>query len=257
MAESTTEEDRTVMDDTRTPQPRGSDARPGDCGPEGEARNPESPDAPPCADHPITARIEALLLSTDRPMSDGKIAELLAIGLEEGGTAAIRAAIEELNQHYEQTGRSFRVESVAGGRQILTLPAFGPVLHRLHRDRMQTRLTPAAMETLSIVAYRQPILRAEIEAIRGVASGEVLRGLMERRLLKIVGRAEELGRPMLYGTTREFLRVFGLASLDDLPAARELRQPARKKPKGESAPVEPEDNAERNEFEDQGSAGAT
>jgi len=182
----------------------------------------------PAAGQPLTARIEALLLSTDRPMTDAKIGELLSIGLEDGGTKAIREAIDELNAEYEETGRSFRIESVAGGRQILTLPIFGSVLHRLHQDRMQTRLTPAAMETLSIVAYRQPILRADVEAIRGVASGEVLRGLMERRLVKIVGRAEELGRPMLYGTTREFLRVFGLASLDDLPNAKELREVGRR-----------------------------
>ena len=106
----------------------------------------------------------------------------------------MREAIDELNQQYQQTGRSFRIESLAGGRQILTLPAFGSILHRLHQDRMATRLTPAAMETLAIVAYRQPILRMGVEQIRGVACGEMLRGLMERRLVKIVGRAEELGR---------------------------------------------------------------
>jgi segregation and condensation protein B len=84
------------------------------------------------------------------------------------------------------------------------------------------RLTPAALETLAIVAYRQPLLRADLEAIRGVACGEVLRGLLDRRLIRIVGRAEELGRPMLYGTTKEFLEVFGLASLKDLPQAKDL-----------------------------------
>jgi len=179
----------------------------------------------PCADLPLEARVEALLLTTDRPMSDGKIAELLGITLEDGGTKVIRAVIESLNAHYDESQRAFRIEAVAGGRQVLTRPEFGPVLHRLHQSRMQSRLTPAALETLAIVAYRQPVLRADVEAIRGVACGEVLRTLMERRLVKIVGRAEELGRPMLYGTTKEFLRTFGLSSLDDLPNAKDLRQP--------------------------------
>jgi segregation and condensation protein B len=93
----------------------------------------------------------------------------------------------------------------------------------LRGEKQQTRLTQPAIETLAIVAYRQPIQRSEIEAIRGVACGEVLRGLLERRLVRIVGRAEELGRPMLYGTTSEFLKVFGLSSLSDLPQSKELR----------------------------------
>src|SRR5690606_6377967 len=122
----------------------------------------------------------------------------------------------------------FRAERLAGGWQLLTLPTFGPLLHRLHTERQQSRLSQAALETLAIIAYRQPIMRAEVEAIRGVASGEVLRGLLERRLIKIAGRAEELGRPMLYGTTKEFLKVFGLGSLDDLPAVQGLSPRAEK-----------------------------
>jgi segregation and condensation protein B len=170
----------------------------------------------PCAEQPLAARIEAVLLTTDRPLTEQRLAEVLGIS-EKGAAASVRGAIEELNTAYEQGGRSFRAERLAGGWQILTLPHFGPLLARLHTERQSTRLSPAALETLAIVAYRQPIMRAELEAIRGVACGEVLRSLMERRMVKIVGRAEELGRPMLYGTTREFLKVFGLASLDDLP----------------------------------------
>ena len=101
---------------------------------------------------------------------------------------------------------------------------FGPVLASLHKSRDQSKLSSAALETLAIVAYKQPALRAEIEAIRGVSCGEMLRSLMERHLVKIVGRAEEIGRPMLYGTTKSFLEVFGLVSLKDLPKVRELRQ---------------------------------
>lgn len=178
----------------------------------------------PAADQPLALRVEALLIATDKPLSDGRIAETLGL-TDAGATKEVRAAIEALNEAYEEGGRSFRIEAVAGGRQILTRPAFGPVLARLHRSKQASRLTPAAMETLAIVAYRQPILRVDVEAIRGVSCGEVLRTLMERRLVKIVGRAEELGRPMLYGTTPEFLRVFGLSSLQDLPQAKELREP--------------------------------
>ena len=179
----------------------------------------------PCSGHPLAQRIEALLMAADRPLSDGKIADLL--GLESGGAEsparAVREAIEQLNGEYASTGRTIRIEALAGGRQVLTLPAFGPVVAALRGQKQQTRLTQPALETLAIVAYRQPIQRAEIESIRGVACGEVLRSLLERRLVRIVGRAEELGRPMLYGTTAEFLKVFGLGSLADLPQSKELR----------------------------------
>ena len=179
----------------------------------------------PCGDRPLPQRIEALLMAADRPLSDGKIADLL--GLESGGAEsparAVREAIDQLNGEYASTGRTIRIEALAGGRQVLTLPAFGPVVAALRGQKQQTRLTQPALETLAIVAYRQPIQRAEIESIRGVACGEVLRSLLERRLVRIVGRAEELGRPMLYGTTAEFLKVFGLGSLADLPQSKELR----------------------------------
>lgn len=136
--------------------------------------------------------------------------------------ARLAEAVEKLNASYEETGRAFRIEALASGYQVLTLPAFGPLLAKLKGERQQSRLSQAALETLAIIAYRQPILRADLESIRGVACGEVLKSLMDRRLVRIVGRAEEVGRPMLYGTTREFLRVFGLASPTDLPQAKEL-----------------------------------
>jgi segregation and condensation protein B len=208
--------------------------------------------AVPCADLPLEQRVEAALLVADRPMSDARIAELLGIidaapvrrrrrKAEPGDDAAaadpdpeetpqqkraaaqVADAVAALNARYEADGRTFRIESVAGGRQMMTLPAFGPVVARLKGVREQGRLTQAALETLAIIAYRQPILRAQLEAIRGVACGEVLKSLIDRRLVKITGRAEEVGRPMLYGTTPEFLRVFGIASLSDLPLAKDLR----------------------------------
>ncbi len=198
---------------------------------EGEASDSPSPGASgsantqeiPCENFSLQCRVEALLFAADRPLSDARIAELLGIAGKSKITSAIRDAVDALNEVYKAGGCAFKIEQVAGGRQVLTLPAFAPIVARLRGEKQQTRLTQPAIETLAIVAYRQPIQRAEIESIRGVACGEVLRGLLERRLVRIVGRAEELGRPMLYGTTSEFLKVFGLASLADLPQSKELR----------------------------------
>ncbi len=198
-----------------------------------------APAAPPCSDEPLPARIEALLLCSDRPLSEARLAALLGTEGTGGGAAdSVRAAIEELNRDYDRTGRAFRARRIAGGWQLLTCEQFAPLLARLHDDRRDTRLSQAALETLAIIAYRQPILRAEIEAIRGVACGEVLRALLDRRLIKVTGRAEQLGRPMLYGTTSSFLRTFGLGGLEDLPALQGT-QPAsggRPRPAGEAAP---------------------
>jgi len=181
----------------------------------------DSADAPPVEDRDpaeIKAKVEAALLVADRALPAARLGEAV------GATAAnAKAAIELLNGEYEQTGRSFRVESVAGGFRMMTLPEHADVLEALHKSRGQSKLSPAALETLAIVAYRQPIMRADIEAIRGAASGEVLRSLLERHQIKIVGRADVLGRPMLYGTTKTFLEVFGLASLNDMPPVEELK----------------------------------
>lgn len=136
---------------------------------------------------------------------------------------SIRAGVAHLNHVYHETGRSFRIESLAGGFRVMTLPEFSGAIAAFQGARARTSLSPAALETLAIVSYKQPITRARLEAIRGVACGEILRSLMERRLVTIVGRAEELGRPMLYGTTARFLELFGLSSLKDLPTAEELR----------------------------------
>ena len=159
------------------------------------------------------AVMEALLFSTHHPLTAGRLAELL--GLD--STKPIRPAIKALNEQYESTGRSFRVEQVAGGYQLLTLPEYGDILKVLHQREADAKLTKAALETLAIVAYKQPILRADVEAIRGVACGETIRSLMEKHLVKIAGRAEIPGRPILYGTTKRFLELFGLNSLKDLP----------------------------------------
>lgn len=160
-----------------------------------------------------SALLEALLLSTHHPLTAGRLAELMDLG----ATKPVRQAIKDLNQQYESTGRAFRIEQVAGGYQILTLPEFGDALKKLHQKEADAKLTKAALETLSIIAYKQPILRADVEAIRGCACGETIRSLMEKHLVKIAGRAEEPGRPILYGTTKRFLELFGLNTLKDLP----------------------------------------
>jgi len=157
--------------------------------------------------------LEALLLATHHPLTAGRLAELMDLP----ATRPVRGAIKELNAQYESSGRSFRIEQVAGGYQILTLPQFGDALKKLHQKEADAKLTKAALETLAIVAYKQPILRADVEAIRGCACGETIRSLMEKHLVKIAGRAEEPGRPILYGTTKRFLELFGLNSVKDLP----------------------------------------
>lgn len=157
--------------------------------------------------------IEALLFASDTPLSAGRLAELAGTG----SVKDVRGYIEELNKKYAAAVLSFRIEEIACGYQMMTLPVYRPWLAKLDAQRGRTRLSPAALETLSIVAYKQPIIRADVEAIRGVACGEVVNRLREMGLVRIIGRAEIIGRPMLYGTTRKFLDVFGLADLDDLP----------------------------------------
>ena len=157
--------------------------------------------------------LEALLFSTRSPLTAARLAELMDLP----HTRPVRRAVPLLNEQYERTGRSFRVEQVAGGYQLLTLPDYGPALQKLHRREADAKLTKAALETLATIAYKQPILRAQVEAVRGVACGETIRSLMEKHLVKITGRADEPGRPILYGTTKRFLETFGLNTLRDLP----------------------------------------
>ena len=166
------------------------------------------------------ALLEALLLSTHHPLTAGRLAELLDLQ----ATRFVRKAIAELNRQYESTGRAFRIEQVAGGYQVLTLPDFGEALKKLHQKEADAKLTKAALETLAIIAYKQPVLRADVEAIRGCACGETIRSLMEKHLVKIAGRAEEPGRPILYGTTKRFLELFGLNSIKDLPQPEALKE---------------------------------
>lgn len=174
---------------------------------EGQPRDDAGPEVAP------ESIIEALLFSTDVPLTAARLSQLTGIG----DTAEVKSLIESMNAHYEASGSSFRIQAVAKGFQMLTLPLYNHWLSKLHKARAESRLSPAALETLAVVAYKQPVLRAEIEAIRGVAAGDMLVRLRDMNLVRIVGRAEEIGRPLLYGTTNRFLEVFGLESLKDLP----------------------------------------
>jgi segregation and condensation protein B len=164
--------------------------------------------------------VEAVLFASDEPLSDSRLAGIADIGVKQ-----LRQYIQSLNDKYEANKSAFRIEQIAGGYQMLTLSVYNPWLQKLLRVRSEGKLSPAALETLAIIAYKQPVIIADIEVIRGVAVGEVIRSLMSKGLVKIVGRAEVLGRPMLYGTTKKFLEVFGLNSLKDLPKVEELKKP--------------------------------
>lgn len=179
--------------------------------------------APPPADphgrDARLARLEAVLLIADEPLPPRRLAD--AAGLADAGEA--RTLVDRLAGLYDADGSAFRVEEIAGGFQLLTRAVYHPWLTRLKRTGYELRLTPAAMETLAVVAYKQPVMRAEVEKVRGVACGEVVRQLMEKGLVRVTGRHDSLGRPQLYGTTKKFLRAFGLNTLKDLPDVDALR----------------------------------
>ena len=198
--------------------------------------------------------VEALVLGAPEPVTAQKIAEIVP-GLE---TEDARALLAELGREYEEQGRAFEIWEVAGGYQLRTRAEYASYLRLLHRER-PLRLSRAALETLAVVAYRQPVTRAEIEAVRGVEVDAVLKSLLDRQLLRIAGHREVPGRPMLYATTRRFLEVFGLGRLDDLPTLREMEEllaPGADEP-GPPPPAsaagtgagEPEDEAEGAETE--------
>ena len=158
-------------------------------------------------------RVEAVLFLAREPLTVRKLSQFANLA---DGTEA-RTLARRLNELYDALGRAFRVEEVAGGMQLLTRSHFAPWLKQLTGVPGEIRLSAPALETLAVVAYRQPVLRADVEAIRGVGCGEVLRQLTERNLIRIGGRSEELGRPYLYSTTKRFLQIFGLRSLEELP----------------------------------------
>lgn len=173
------------------------------------------------------ASMEAILWLASEPLPLRRLAKLADLA----DMAEARECLKLLQKKHRARRSAFEITEVAGGFQLLTKPQYAPWLRDTSSNSPLTKLSTPSMETLAIVAYRQPVLRAEIEAIRGVGCGELLRQLLEGDLLRIVGRSEELGRPLLYGTTKRFLQLFGLRNLEGLAqsvGASELRGPTYK-----------------------------
>lgn len=170
---------------------------------------------------PKLARVEAALLIAGGPVTVRRLVQVATLA----DTGEAHALIEQLNAAYDAQHTAFRVERVATGFQLLTRPVFAHWLSRLHQRQAELKLSAAALETLTILAYRQPMTRADLEAVRGVQCTDLLKMLMDRGLVRIAGEDESLGRPFLYETTRKFLETYGLRSLDDLPSAEVLRLP--------------------------------
>jgi segregation and condensation protein B len=203
----------------------------------------------------LTQVIEALLFAAQKPLTARELAaaikgagdsdELMPNEFAKASEAQVAAALEQLKIEYVQQGRAFQLAEKAEGWQLVSDPAYAPWVRQLFPAVKPARLTPPSLETLAIVAYRQPITRADIEAVRGVAVDGVLQNLMERGLVKIAGRAEVPGRPLLYETTQFFLEHFGLRDLNELPNAEELRTrylpvaPPKEAPIPEEPPAEP------------------
>jgi segregation and condensation protein B len=177
----------------------------------------------PLARDRLMALIEAALFAADEPLPLRRLAAV--VGTDD--TAALESALGRLRSSYDVDGSAFQIEEIAGGFQLLTPPEFHPWLVRFERSGQALRLSAAARETLAIIAYRQPIMRADIESVRGVQVSDILHHLMEKGLVRIAGRHDSLGRPVLYGTTRKFLQIFGLKSLAELPGVQTLREPAK------------------------------
>lgn len=207
----------------------------------------------------LSSIVEALLFSAHKPLPAKEIVSILKDAAENStdGPAAefrsvkepqVAAAIEELKKEYIQQGRSFQIEEVAGGFQVVSRPEYAAWLKELFDESRSQRLSLPALETLAIIAYRQPVIRADIEQIRGVAVDGIIKMLLERGLIRIVGRSKQPGAPMLYGTTQLFLEHFGLRSLEDMPKVDELKRlearplrssEAQKQAEPKSAPAEP------------------
>lgn len=167
---------------------------------------------------PLAQLIEAALFAANRPIT---VEELQTLE-PEAALADVRTALEELREHYDFDGHAVEVVELAGGYQILTRRAFSEAIERAQIAVRTPKLTAAGMETLAVIAYRQPVGRADIEEIRGVSAGGVLRSLQERGLIEVVGRSEGLGRPLLYGTTALFLELLGLRDIAELPRTEEF-----------------------------------
>lgn len=168
----------------------------------------------------MDSAVEALILSSPEPLAGRKIAQLV----DGASPSKIAKSVALLNDGYADKGSSFRIREIAGGYQYYILPEYSGFVEDMFSRRRKLRLTRAALETVAIVAYRQPVTKTEIEHIRGVASDGVLRTLLEKNLVTVTGRANTVGKPLQYGTTEEFLKFFGLGSLDGLPQMSEIEE---------------------------------
>lgn len=177
--------------------------------------------------------VEAIIFASDTPLSLKQIKEIVSepnrrfTSNGEGDKITeeeIKKIIDELNQEYAERGSAFRIIEIAEGYQFATLPEFAKWVGRLFKEKSKKKLSQSALETLAIIAYKQPISKPEIESIRGVNVDYIIKTLLEKKLITIVGRAETLGRPLLYGTTKEFLKYFGLKSLSELPKPSEIEE---------------------------------
>lgn len=191
---------------------------------------PEFPIAPELSEAQQRAIVEALIFASDEPMTAVVLAQILQLdeqnpdGEDQNYTTYFDNIIAEINADLALTARPYRIVTVAGGYHFATTAEQGEYVQKLLKAKSRRRLTQATLETLAIISYRQPISKPEIEAIRGVNSGEIVNSLIEKDLVTIVGRAEVIGKPLLYGTTKEFLRIFGLNALTDLPKLREIEE---------------------------------
>ncbi|WP_103021134.1 SMC-Scp complex subunit ScpB [Salinibacter altiplanensis] len=175
-------------------------------------------------DHTLEEAAEAILFAADEPVSASHIARIMAdvTGHSEPSEDDIDAAIDRLNAAYEEHGRTFVVEAWAGGYRMVTRASFSSFAKAFYVEEQETNLSRSLMETLAVIAYRQPATRPEVDFVRGVNSDYAIRKLLKMDLASVEGRADSVGRPLLYGTTDRFLEQFGLDALDDLPTLREV-----------------------------------
>lgn len=220
-APQASEPDETPSDDAhdRVEDETTGDADIGDAEPsELDTGESESTAGRALSDDEVLQSVAALIYASPDPLSERRIAALLE-GVE---LPRVRAAIERIRAQLVASGLPYEVREIAGGIAIMTSPSMAPVVQRLIKERKAERISAAALETLAVVAYRQPVTKAEIEAIRGVQAGPMLRTLVDRGLVRVTGRAEVPGHPLQYGTTKQFLDQFGLGKIEDLPRDSEL-----------------------------------
>ncbi len=233
--ESAPAEGQTPAAETAAPEPNPDQAASSDLN--SAVQVPEADEEELLSSDEAKQIIENLLFITDRPLKPARIAEVV----ESVNAKRVLEIINELSKEYADTGRAIRILEIGGGYQMCTKPEYGRWVRRLYNEKMTTRLSNAALETLAIIAYKQPVTRAEMEMIRGVDVAAPLERLLERGLVRVLGKRDTIGRPMVYGTTDEFLRLFGLNKISELPdlqvfAAKQLREKQEDLPFDEKLP---------------------